>query len=432
MDRIQTIKYLIFLTLFSIFFTACSNKNIQIKDLEKYSQNPDSYINDNIFFKNQDIYNEKFFKNYFTVWDEPIIDISKKEATWGFYYTKKDIYLQNFSKATKEWFDNQIENSNFDNFKKELKKAITIKNSDVRVFPTKEMMFYNPYKAGEGFPFDYNQNSSIKINTPILISHYSKDKAWAYIRTNSFYGWISMDDIAFVDEKFIKKFKTNNYALTTKDKMNIYDDFYIEKLQLATLIPYKNNNFYIAKKDKKHNAYLTKIKIDKGNISLKPLVFNKKNISKISKQLIGEQYSWGGALGFRDCSSFTQDFFASFGIYINRNSKGQTKNGKYITLENLTKKEKINYIVQKGKPFKTLIYLKGHIMLYIGVNNNEPLVMHNVWGVRTKNILNEEGRNIIGKNIISTLNYGNELINYDRQNTIVDKIKGIVILDENN
>ena len=39
-------------------------------------------------------------------------------------------------------------------------------------------MFYDPTQLGEGFPFDYNQNSAIKINTPIMVSHLSKDRAW--------------------------------------------------------------------------------------------------------------------------------------------------------------------------------------------------------------------------------------------------------------
>lgn len=112
------------------------------------------------------------------------------------------------------------------------------------------MMFYNPYSAGQGFPFDYNQNSSIKINTPILISHFSKDKAWAFIKTSSFYGWIDIRDIAYVDENFIKKFKTNNYAVAIKDKFNIYKNYFIENIQLGTIFPYEKINFSLQQKTK--------------------------------------------------------------------------------------------------------------------------------------------------------------------------------------
>lgn len=421
----------IFFLLIISFFTACSNKNIEIQDLKTYSQNPKEYLKNKSFtFKNQSSYNKKFYKNYFLVWNNPKIEINKKEASWAFLYKNKQIYLQNYSKASKQWFNKQIQNSNFKEFKSKLKKAITIKNSNIRVFPTKQMMFYNPYSAGQGFPFDYNQNSSIKINTPILISHFSKDKAWAFIKTSSFYGWIDIRDIAYVDEDFIKKFKTNNYAVAIKDKFNIYKNYFIENIQLGTIFPYEKNKFFVAAKDKNQKAFIKTIQINKNYISLEPLQFNSKNLTKIAQELIKEQYGWGGILGFRDCSSFTQDFFSSFGVYLDRNSKQQINNGKYYRIKEFTNKKKKEFILKYGKAFKSLIYLKGHIMLYIGNIKDEPLVMHNVWGVKTRIFLNKKGRNIIGKNIISSLEFGKELATYDDMNTVLDKIEGIVILDE--
>ncbi|WP_404317666.1 SH3 domain-containing protein [Malaciobacter canalis] len=427
----KILKPTFFLFIIITFFTACSNKNIQIQDLKTYSQNPKDYLkNESFTFKNQNRYNKKFYDKYFEVWNNPTIKISKKTASWGFLYKKKDIYLQNFSKASKQWFDKQIENSNFNEFKSKLQKAITIKNSNIKVLPTKQMMFYNPYNAGEGFPFDYNQNSSIKINTPILVSHFSKDKAWAFIKTSSFYGWIDIRDIAFVDEEFIKKFKTKNYAVAVKDKFNIYKKHFIENIQLGTIFPYEKDKFFVAAKKSNQKAFIKTININKENISLKPLKFNNKNLRKIAQELIKEQYGWGGILGFRDCSSFTQDFFSSFGIYLDRNSKQQIKNGKYYKIKNFTNKKKKEFILKNAKAFKSLIYLKGHIMLYIGNIKDEPLVMHNVWGVKTRVFLNKKGRNIIGKNIISSLEFGKELETYDDTNTVLDKIEGIIVLDE--
>lgn len=421
----------VFFTLFiAIFFSACVHQNAQIADLKEYSQNPNDYVTDDLTFNNQQKANKYFDKQYFNVWTNPKISISKRVATWGFVYKKREIYLQNFSKASKQWFDKLIDNSNFDDFKKVSKRAIVVKNSALKVFPTIEMMFYNPYTAGEGFPFDYNQNSQIKINTPILISHFSKDKAWAFIKSASVFGWIKVDNIAFVNNRFIKNFMTNNYYIATKDKFNIYDEFFIEKVQLGTIFPKKNSKYIVAKKDLKHNAYIKYISINEKNIDKKPLKFNTHNISKIASQLIGEQYGWGGIFNFRDCSSFTQDFFSIFGKYLERNSSRQIENGKYIKIKDLSNEEKKEFIAKNAKPFKTLVHLPGHIMLYIGNKNNEPLVMHNVWGVKTRVFLQEKGRNIIGKNIISTLEFGKELATYDDTKNVLDKIESIVILDE--
>ncbi len=423
----QNIFLLIFIT---IFFTACSQKNIPIKDLENYSQKPKDYLNNEFIFTKQKEYNKKFYRNYFKVWEQKALLIDKKSAIWGFKYKNQAIYLQNFSKASNFWFNKHINNSNFKEFNKQVKKAIVIKNSSLKVFPTDEMMFYNPNDVGEGFPFDYNQNSFIKINTPILISHFSKDKAWVFVESYFAYGWLKIDDIAFVDKKFIDGFKTQHYATIIKDKINIYDEYFIEKVQLGTIFPKNKNKYIVAKKDNMHNAYLKSIDIQKENIADNPLKFNNTNLEKIANELINEQYGWGGIFGFRDCSSFTQDFFIPFGIYLDRNSRKQTTNGKYYKIEKLSNKEKKEFIIKYGKPFKTLVYLSGHIMLYIGEKHNEPLVMHNVWGVKTRIFLNTQGRNIIGKNVITTLEFGKELKNYDSNKTILDRIEGIVILDE--
>ena len=93
--------------------------------------------------------------------------------------------MENHKLATKDWFDKQIINSNFDDYNTLTKKAIMLKNTNIRVLPTNSPMFYDPTQPGEGFPFDYNQNSAIKINTPIMVSHLSKDRAWAYVESGN-------------------------------------------------------------------------------------------------------------------------------------------------------------------------------------------------------------------------------------------------------
>jgi hypothetical protein len=159
-----------------------------------------------------------------------------------------------------------------------------------------------------------------------------------------------------------------------------------------------------------------------------PLKFNSKNRIKIAKALLDEPYGWGGLLNNRDCSSFTQDFFVPFGKFISRNSKAQTKNGIYHDISTFSKKEKKEYIKQNAVPFSTLVYLKGHIMLYVGIKNNEPLVMHNMWSVRLKNRLGKKSRHIVGKATITTLEPGKELKNFDEENNVLRQIKGIVVL----
>ncbi|WP_152018321.1 C40 family peptidase [Aliarcobacter butzleri] len=420
-------KYL-FITIFStILFTACTTKEVVIievkeNDLTEFSKK----ANDN--FINQDQATNDYFIKYFRPWDLTKVSYSKLEAMWGQSYRFKKVYLENHQLATKEWFDKQIQNSNFDEYNVVPKKAITLKNTNVRVLPTNSPMFYNPLLPGEGFPFDYNQNSLIKINTPIMVSHLSKDKAWAYIESSSVGGWVEINNIAFVNENFIKQFKNSNYFVSIKEKFPIYDPIFREYVKVGTIFPKEKDNYLIAKKDDNANAIISHIQLNPNEIEAMPVLYNSENRIKILTELLNEPYGWGGLLNNRDCSSFTQDFFTPFGAYLHRNSKAQTTNGKYIDISKLTLDEKKEFIKKEGVPFSTLVYLKGHIMLYLGIKDNEPMVVHNVWSVRLKDKNNKEFRHIIGKSTITTLEPGKELEGFDDNSNILNKVLGIVIL----
>ena len=419
-------KQFLFLCISTLLFTACSikepivqTKNSDIEILAK-TANDDSF--------NSLLITKDFFDKYFKPWNSTKVSFPKIEAMWGQSYKNKKVYLENHQLATASWFDKQIENSNFNDYNILPKKAITLKNVNIRVLPTNSPMFYDPTQPGEGFPFDYNQNSSLKINTPIIVSHLSKDRAWAYIESSTVGGWVEIGTIAYVDNDFIQEFKTSNYFVSIKEKFPIYDPIFREYVKVATIFPKKNNKYIIAKRDNNQNAYISYIDLNNDEVESMPLTFNSENRIKIAKQLIDEPYGWGGLLNNRDCSSFTQDYFATFGKFLHRNSKAQLSNGKYFDMSNLTNNEKKEFMKNNGVPFSTLVYLKGHIMLYIGIKENEPLVLHNMWSVRLKDSNGRKYRHIIGKATVTTLEPGKGIKDFDEDTNILNKIQGIVVL----
>lgn len=423
----KSYRQILLILVITSLFSACSVKEPVISqaknsDIEVLS----TTANDNSF--NSTVVSKDFFDKYFKPWTSTKVSFAKLEAMWGQSYKNKKVYLENHQLATTSWFDKQIENSNFDDYNVLVKKAITLKNVNIRVIPTNSPMFYDPTQPGEGFPFDYNQNSSLKINTPIIVSHLSKDRAWAYIESSTVGGWVEIGTIAYVDNDFIQEFKTSNYFVSVKEKFPIYDPIFREYVKVATIFPKKNNKYIIAKRDDNQNAYISYIDLNNDEVESMPLTFNFENRIKIAKQLIDEPYGWGGLLNNRDCSSFTQDYFATFGKFLHRNSKAQLSNGKYLDMSNLTNDEKKEFMKNNGVPFSTLVYLKGHIMLYIGIKENEPLVLHNMWSVRLKDSDGRKYRHIIGKATVTTLEPGKGIKDFDEDTNILNKIQGIVIL----
>ena len=95
-----------------------------------------------------------------------------------------------------------------------------------------------------------------------------------------------------------------------------------------------------------------------------PIKYNSENRVKILNSLLEEPYGWGGLLNNRDCSSFTQDYFAVFGKHLHRNSKAQTTNGNYLDISNLTLEEKKEFIQKMQFLFHFGIFKRSYYALY--------------------------------------------------------------------
>ena len=173
------------------------------------------------------------------------------------------------------------------------------------------------------------------------------------------------------------------------------------------------------------------IKLDKNISAKKPIKLNRENITKISKEFLGEKYGWGGSFMNRDCSSMIRDFFAPFGIWLPRNSKAQANYSKYIDLSKMDKAQKERYIITNAKPFETTIYMRGHIMLYIGHIDGRAYAMHNMWGIRTKDDSGKiGGRKIVGQTVVSSLHLGDGLDGVEESALFINKILGISLVGE--
>jgi hypothetical protein len=126
----------------------------------------------------------------------------------------------------------------------------------------------------------------------------------------------------------------------------------------------------------------------------------------------------------------TKDLFAPFGLWLPRHSADQAKEGgTFIDLQQLSPKEKERMILKQGIPYLTLIWRRGHIMLYIGSYRGSILVFHNMWGARTKDFLGRETKKIVGHAAITTLHPGIEFSDGDNPGMgYLDGILGMTLL----
>ena len=94
---------------------------------------------------------------------------------------------------------------------------------------------------------------------------------------------------------------------------------------------------------------------------------------------IGRPYGWGGQGGERDCSQYLRDLFATFGVQLARHSSVQAELGTHnVDLDGKTEAEKRDLIAQWHARGVVLLYMPGHIMLYLGREGGQDWALSSV------------------------------------------------------
>lgn len=433
----------------------------KIADMSRIPQDPAYYAKQMkaMPYSKQLKLDKEYNKKYFKPWSLKKMDKPLNEMKWPFRSVSKGkIYDSKGRVISSSTYKKWIRNANFSSLNSIHQWGITTRHVDVRALPTRRPFYHNPKKTGEGFPFDYNQNTSYHINIPLYISHYSKDRKWAYVRGSAAYGWIEVSGMATVNNDFIKKFKNDNYAIVIKDNLKLYnDDKQVSIVKLGSIFPMTKVTVAVSQDEKKEGqkesrkegkkkkksiiktAYLFAERGKNGKAILKtatvskntllakkPIAFTPQNVAMIAKQFYNEPYGWGGLLQTRDCSSTTKDYFSVFGIFLRRNSSKQARDGCYTNIKGIPKNKKKKTIIAKAKPFRSLLFVPGHIVLYMGHYKGEPVIMHTYWGTRLKN----GSKYILARTVITTTEPGKELRNIKETSKLANTLKAIVTFGE--
>jgi len=310
--------------------------------------------------------------------------------------------------------------------------AITLRASNIRGLPMRQPAFYEYTLPGEGFPFDYLQYSSIPAGTPVRVRQRSTDGGWLLVETDAMFGWIPATDVAPVDEAFILQYSTSAWSVVTEDDVLLTDDCG-EVLATASLgsiwAQAQPGKVWVAMRGDNGRAKLRTAAMPDGAAQPFPLPLTPALMAELGNHLLGKPYDWGGQFGGRDCSATLRDLFACFGLYLPRNSAGQAKVGKRLDLKRLPAKERERFIMSRAKPWLSLAYMPGHVMLYVGTFKDQPVFLHTLWGIKTKDRHAKVGRHLVGKTVITGLRPGDELSDLMRpEGLLSERIEGMVLL----
>jgi hypothetical protein len=375
----------------------------------------------------------RYKDEYYSVWAADYRPQPLEKVRWPFdVYTPENAYGENLRPLHASWFAAMDAESNWEQYDSVGKTAIALARLNLRNFPTEKPLFHAPCEAGEGFPFDYLQNSAVFANEPLYLSHYSKNGAWAYVLTSYATGWVPADRIALIGKTKRLFLESQPLLALLEDDMTLhtFKGDYLFGGNVGMLLPMREENGqrYIADaviEQGVRSARIVSMPLPAASALPVPMTFNRANIERVITPILKTKYGWGGAFGDRDCSSTLRDIFAPFGLWLPRNSYQQSGVGRVVSLEGLSDQAKLAAIKRQARPFETLLYLKGHILLYLGLYKGQPAVLHTFWGVKTVDGNGEFGRFVVGKTVISSLRLGYDIEGYRDENSLLHKIESM-------
>ncbi|MBA2649567.1 MAG: SH3 domain-containing protein [Legionella sp.] len=424
------------------FLVSCADNQAVEKKLHQINQNPMSYIQPESLGITQQEQTElvaDFLKNYFSPWDsartlENSVKTLKDVQDNFKNFLENPGYSQKNQPIQKQFIETLQDNTDLVTYPNVNKFGIIVKGSLVRNLPTLLPSFGNSKIAGQGYPFDNLEVSYIEKGTPVQVLHATKDRVWNLIHTASYSGWVRSKQVGFVSQEFILQWKMHPFVITLRDHIPLLskEKQVVASSRIGILYPMsadQKDHYDVLlpmADDMNGNAQIQTLLLDKKYTHPFPVNISSKNVAAIAQTMIGTPYGWGGLHQQRDCSATTSDLFAAFGIWLPRNSLMQAKRGKIISLAKMTSEQKLQTIRKQGIPFFTLIHAPGHITLYIGIFNQDAYILQDVWGVHTVNLFDKPGRAVIGKTVITPIDFGKGFFNV--RETFLDKVDSMSIL----
>ena len=382
-------------------------------------KNPDKEIltKKQILEKNKELFKDLIYLNNIEEFPEYInsapLKKQQKQIFNIFYYRK---YIDGSFNAINKDYVNKIYNNIKIPKSKKLKPkyAIATSYTDIRLLPSDTNFLYDETT----YDIDRAQVSGIDIGTPLIALLSTKDDNWTYVISYNCEGWVKTKDIAFTTNQiFLDWINEKKFVIVTDTKTDIYTDKgmtrYYDYVRMSTKFPLleiPNKDIVcvkIPKRTSKGNLIFEKAYLYEDDITEDYLKYTQKNVLQQAFKHLNSPYSWGGYNGEQDCSTFIRQVFGCFGLILPRNSLAQIKSGnKQINLTQNSDLEKSKEIISKTTPAISLLYLPGHIMLYIGNEKDTPYTIHAIWG--TEHFVNKKESvvSFINKVVVSSLNIG--------------------------
>lgn len=278
--------------------------------------------------------------------------------------------------------------------------GISVARQSLRTFPTDLKAFTVPDQPD----FESLQESMLFPGDPVVIVHESEDGQWYFVVSPRYAAWVNKSAIAVGSREEVLAYADKTpYRVVTGAKVRTVftpEAPAVSELQLdmgarvplADLPPDEPVNG--------QGPYVSwtlqlPVRAEDGSLHFQPALLQRNadslpdyvpltqaNIIRQAFKFLGERYGWGHLYNGRDCSGFVSDVYRSLGVQMPRNTGDQAKSPElahqlFTAADSHEARMKAIAQAQVGD----LIYIPGHVMMFLGRVNGEPYVIQDVGGV---------------------------------------------------
>jgi hypothetical protein len=290
--------------------------------------------------------------------------------------------------------------------------GLVVHYADVRFLPSDVPL----YESAGDVDFDQMQNSSLDVGTPVAILHQSLDKKWYYVLSPIADGWVQADRVAIGDVKRIKDYvNAQDFVVAVAAKADIFlndaKTVHHDYVRMGTRLPFiqdeeGHKRVQIPTLDHDHKLFIVNSFVHADEFHPGYLPYTPQNILTQAFKMINQPYGWGGMNGEQDCSAFLVEVFGTVGIILPRDSKNQAQVGKVLAAFKPNQKEEERLkSFEEATGGKTVLSMKGHIMLYLGSIEKRPYAIHSVWAYRERDG-DRDVPKVINRVVVSDLSLG--------------------------
>lgn len=384
-------------------------------------------------FNNRIQKKEKLVKDLFHLPEE----FSGEELRTLFAETLEEFKNKNYyagsARADKKFFEAVKINMNLESIPEKIQPqfGFIVHFADQRFFPTPQVLSEKP----NDIDFDELQNSDLDVGTPIAALHRSRDGQWLYVLSELLDGWVEARHVVLTRRQDVEDFFTyDNFAVITAGKADIFLDLkqtqYYDYARMGVRLPI----------EQRLSAGIVKVRIptrstdgtlifQAGYISEKNfhkgyLSYTPRHMIEQAFALLNEPYGWGGMHGEQDCSRFLQEVFATVGIRLPRNSSQQAQLGqRFAEFDEKSREEEKLKALAGAMGGITILPLPGHIMLFLGMVDDQPYAIHATSGYREK-VGSKEITRVIKRVVVSDLSLGEST----KKGSLLERLKAVLLI----